>query len=194
MLIPTPLCAMQMKLPETKIKPLAFVDNLGKPEKIYSTTFASFLFPIFLFGIVFLIGLVPLTINIYNGTTELDDDVLKIFVISLLLFVFAIYLFIGNGYRYVALFKNGVVLKKRFRIYEIKYREIEKVELRSWGDAIDILLRDGSFVSMGESERLIDVFHYPRLFKGVRIVKIKQLFGDLDKKVNALAHNNGYKQ
>jgi hypothetical protein len=185
---------MQMKLLETRIKPLSFVPILGKPEKIYSTTFAARLFPVFLFGIVFTIVLIPFIITIIDGTTEFESDFIRIFGITLILFVLAIYLVIGNAYRYIALFENGIVLKKRFSIFEIRYRDIEKVELRSWGDAIDIFLRDGTFVSMGESERLLGYFPYPRLFKGVRIVKIKDLYEDLNKKVTAQAHNNGYDQ
>ena len=183
-----------MKLPETNIKPLSFVHVLGNPVKIYSTTFSARLFPIFLLGIVFAIGLIPLAINIYEGTTELDNSVVKIFGYSLILFVTAIYLVIGNAYRYIALFKKGIVLKKRFRTFEIRYRDIEKVELRSWGEAIDILLLDGSFVSMGKTERLFHGFHYPRIFKGVRIVNINELFKDLEEKAKAHAHNNGYTQ
>lgn len=184
------LCAMQMKLLETKIKPLSYVDKLGEPEKIYSTTFGATLFPIFLFGIVFLIAAIPLVERIYQGTLEMDDSLYKLFAIIFILSTSAVYLFIGNSYRYVALFKNGIVLKKRFKTYILKYKDIKKVELRSWGESIDIILKDDKFVSMGDTERLIKMFPYPRLFKGVRIVGIEELLKNINLKLNAHAHNN----
>jgi len=183
-----------MRLPETNIKPLSFVNILGKPRKIYSTTFASRLFPVFLFGTAFTIMMVPTLINLYLENEKLDESLSKILVVTIILLVSTIYLVIGNGFRYVALFEKGMVVKKRFKVYEIKYRDIQKIELRSWKEAIDIMLHDGSFISMGESERLIHNFHYPRLFKGVRIVKVKELFKDVEEIVKAQAHNNGYKQ
>jgi len=183
-----------MKLPETKIKPLSFVNILGKPLKIYSTTFASRLFPVFIFGTAFTIFMVPMLISLYLENEKLDESLSKVLAVTIILFVSTIYLIIGNGFRYVALFDKGMVVKKRFKVYEINYRDIQKIELRSWEEAIDILLHDGSFVSMGESERLIHNFHYPRLFKGVRIVEVKQLFKDVEEIVKAQAHNNGYQQ
>ncbi len=112
------------------------------------------------------------------------------------------YLYIGNRYRYIATFSEGFVIKKRYKYKVIKYLEIEKNELRNLSIlynllrkdqrkelAVDIILKNGNFVSFGESNRIIKSISYPRIPTGVRVLDIKKLHVEIEERIYRTTHN-----
>jgi len=189
---------LTMKFPETKIKPLSFKSKLGQPLNIYSTTFGGFAYPLFIFSL--LTGFIG-TILTVTFLIEFNEDRIILAIILTSTLLISYYIYIGNRYRYIATFSEGFVIKERFKHHVIKYQEIDKNELHNLSFfnflrtglreelAIDIILKNGDFISLGESFRIIRYISYPRIPSGVRVLDIKKLHIEIEEKINGTTNN-----
>ncbi|WP_299531216.1 hypothetical protein [Ulvibacterium sp.] len=191
-----------MNIFETSYKPLDFKSKFGTPLKIYSTTFSKDLFTIFVFSIL---SLVLGILTFYYSNFE---ETGKVWIAPLLVtigFTIPAYIYLGNRFRYIALFEKGLVIKKRFRVYEIFYRDIEEIKLvnalpyknllKSKTDkeyAFDAYLKNSDIISFGISERIFKAISYPRIYSGVRVIDIKDFVERTNLKIKNTTHNIGY--
>ncbi|BFP40031.1 hypothetical protein FGF1_08760 [Flavobacteriaceae bacterium GF1] len=191
-----------MNIFDTSYKPLDFKSKFGTPLKIYSTTFSKDLFAVFVFSIL---SLVIGILTIYNSNFQ---ETGKVWIPPLLItlgLTIPLYIYLGNRFRYIALFEKGLVIKKRFRVYEIFYRDIEKIKLvnalpyknllkskKNKEYAFDIYLKNSGIISFGISERIFKTIAYPRVYSGVRVIEIKDFVERTLEKVKNTTNNRGY--
>src|SRR5690606_40835245 len=168
---------------KTKINPYQFEKELGKLIKIYTTTISSFAYVLLIYSIIiFTIGIVQSfkLIEIFNSEFFLWIG------ITILTLSFSIYLSLAIRYSYVATFKNGMVIKKRFKTIVVANKEIKKNEFRNLSIlynyfrsdnskrlAIDIFLKNDKIISIGESYRIFKLISYPRILGFTKIWDIK---------------------
>ncbi len=182
-------------------EPLDFKIRFGVPKSIYSTTFSKDLFAIFLISILALIvGIISLIKSPFN---DLENNWITPTLITIGMFIPS-YIYLGNRFRYVALFENGLVLKKRFSVVEIFYRDINNVSLinaRPYKNlfkiknnkeyAIDIELKNGQIISYGASIRIFPSISFLRTYTGIKVIDIKKLVNEINQKLHpTMAINN----
>lgn len=179
---------------KTQVDPNQFEKELGKLLKIYTTTISSFTFVILIYSILILIiGIVKSIqlINIFN-----TEFFVWIAITFLMVFIL-IYYPLAIRYCYVATFKNGRVIKKRYQTKIVKNKEIKKIELRNLSIfynyfrsdnskrlAIDMFLNDNKIISFGESYRIFKLIPYPRIPSSTKIWDIKVLNNELENTIH----------
>lgn len=178
---------------KTKVNPNQFEKELGKLLKIYTTTISSFTFVVLIYSLlIFIVGIAKSfqLINPFN-----DEFFIWIAVTFSMVFIL-IYFPLAIRYCYVAIFENGIVIKKRFKTIILNKRNIKKIELRNLSIfynqfrsdnskrlAIDILLSDNNIISIGESYRIFELIPYPRIPSSTKIWNIKILYNELESNV-----------
>ena len=184
-----------MNIFDSSYKPLDFKSKFGTPLKIYSTTFSKDLFTVFVVSIVLLLmGILTLY---YSNFEETNEVWIATLLITLGLTI-PTYIYLGNRFRYIALFERGLVIKKRFRVYEIFYRDIEEIKIvnalpyknllkskNSKEYAFDAFLKNNGMVSFGASERISRRLSYPRIYSGVRVINIEDLVARTNQKIKS---------
>ncbi|MFH6602039.1 hypothetical protein ACEZ3G_01010 [Maribacter algicola] len=189
-----------MNLIDTSHKPLFFKSKFGTPLRIYTTTFSKDLFTVFIFSII---ALVLGVLFIYNSTFDKTSETWIPPLLITFGLLIPIYIYVGNRFRYIALFEKGVVIKKRFRVYEIFYRDIKKIKLVNAVPyknlfksninkdyAFDVFLSNSDIISYGISERLYKSISWPRIYYGVRVIEIQNLVDTINIKINNTSNDN----